>query len=223
MVTSEQTFGFIAERFREPFSVVIRQFTDNGFSIRWGVIELLRFGLPQNRKRLLTIAAGPGETLPEFPAYTHTASGTGPFERFVTPNKILSDIPRDAHNHDLKDKKLYEKKDHPQWDGDKPVATISTNGATIKIQGLTRRKKIDKLIGLPDASRSLTIRELASLQGFPRQHRFVDGRNRVGVQKAMIGNAYPPSVARHFFRAVRLQLENTDKEERDADAAAARA
>jgi DNA (cytosine-5)-methyltransferase 1 len=57
IVTLEQTFGIIHERFRLPFNSLIRMFTDHNFSVSWQILELERLGLPQRRKRLIIVAA----------------------------------------------------------------------------------------------------------------------------------------------------------------------
>jgi DNA (cytosine-5)-methyltransferase 1 len=57
MVTLEQTFGIIHNRFRRPFNNLIRMFTDHNFSVSWQILELERLGLPQRRKRLIIVAA----------------------------------------------------------------------------------------------------------------------------------------------------------------------
>jgi DNA (cytosine-5)-methyltransferase 1 len=57
IVTLEQTFGILHDRFMEPFNSLVRMFTDHYFSVSWQVIELQRLGLPQRRKRLIMVAA----------------------------------------------------------------------------------------------------------------------------------------------------------------------
>ena len=57
IVTLENTMGL---QHRHPLylNAVIQQFTTLGFSIRWQVIDLRDFGVPQSRRRLIMIAAG---------------------------------------------------------------------------------------------------------------------------------------------------------------------
>jgi DNA (cytosine-5)-methyltransferase 1 len=58
IVTLEQTFGILHDRFEQPFNSLVRMFTDHGFSVSWQVIELQKYGVPQRRKRLIMVAAG---------------------------------------------------------------------------------------------------------------------------------------------------------------------
>lgn len=57
----------------------------------------------------------------------------------------------------------------------------------------------------PDGYRNLTLREYATLQGFPLSHRF-EGK----AIKRQIGNAVPPSMAKLLFTTARKALEKAD-------------
>lgn len=56
IVTLENTMG-LEQRHPLYLNAVIQQFTDLGFSIRWKVIDLRDFGVPQSRRRLILMAA----------------------------------------------------------------------------------------------------------------------------------------------------------------------
>jgi DNA (cytosine-5)-methyltransferase 1 len=58
MVTLEQTFGILHDKFRLAFNQLIRMFTDAGYSTSWKLIKFQNFGLAQSRKRLIIVAAG---------------------------------------------------------------------------------------------------------------------------------------------------------------------
>ena len=69
IVTVEETFGLL--RHFQHLSALVNIFVSVGYSVRWKICNLANWGVPQQRKRLLFIAAGPGETLPPFPKATH--------------------------------------------------------------------------------------------------------------------------------------------------------
>ena len=58
MVTLEQTFGLLHDRFRDAFNSLIKMFTDLSFSVNWRIVDFHRLGLAQRRKRLIIVAAG---------------------------------------------------------------------------------------------------------------------------------------------------------------------
>lgn len=57
----------------------------------------------------------------------------------------------------------------------------------------------------PSGLRDFTIREYASLQGFPLNHRFIGS-----YVKKQIGNAVPPSVAKILFEGIKSALDKAD-------------
>ncbi|KAF8475885.1 S-adenosyl-L-methionine-dependent methyltransferase [Kalaharituber pfeilii] len=71
MATLEQTNGILNHD--DYFWGLLSQFLQHGFSVAYRVLKGVEYGMPQNRKRLFVVAAGPGETLPPFPNPTHWA------------------------------------------------------------------------------------------------------------------------------------------------------
>lgn len=57
VLTMEETNG-LHERFKPEFNRIILNFIQDGYSVRWSVLECSFYGVPQFRKRLLIIAAG---------------------------------------------------------------------------------------------------------------------------------------------------------------------
>lgn len=57
VVTIEETHG-LAERHKLVFGRVILDLVENGYSVRWAILDCLNYGVPQSRKRLCIIAAG---------------------------------------------------------------------------------------------------------------------------------------------------------------------
>ena len=57
IVTLEETFGLDHEQHRPYLKCIIQQCTAAGFSVRYKVLKLVNYGVPQNRKRLLLIAS----------------------------------------------------------------------------------------------------------------------------------------------------------------------
>ncbi|MCJ1249131.1 hypothetical protein MMC30_006354 [Trapelia coarctata] len=191
VVTLENTMG-LEQRHPLYLNAVIQQFTILGFSIRWKVIDLRDFGVPQSRRRLILIAAGPGETLPEFPGPSHSndPQKTG-LQPWATINQSIDSIPANWANHDVR---LATPTSYPPFDGNSQARTMTCSG------GVNNHH--------PSGKRDYTVREYASLQTFPLEHCFADITKT--IQKKQIGNAVPPVFAKCLFEHLVRSLRETD-------------
>ncbi|EKD14577.1 uncharacterized protein L3040_000099 [Drepanopeziza brunnea f. sp. 'multigermtubi'] len=194
IVTLEQTFGIACSRFRFYFNALIQMFTTHDFSVRWAIVPLAQWGLPQRRQRLIIIASCPGEPLPLMPPPTHSATGPIPplnLPPFVSANITLASIPYNASDHDIRSVIWDPERYQTPWDGTKilPRAMTTSGGQNYH----------------PSGKRDLTLREYASLQGFPPKHCF-----RGTYVKKQIGNAVPPVVAKVLFGHLKGSLERED-------------
>lgn len=57
VLTMEETSG-LYERHKETMHRVILDIIEEGYSVRWSILDCFHYGVPQCRKRLLIIAAG---------------------------------------------------------------------------------------------------------------------------------------------------------------------
>ncbi|PBP24655.1 C-5 cytosine-specific DNA methylase [Diplocarpon rosae] len=194
IVTLEQTFGIACSRFRFYFNALIQMFTTHDFSVRWAIVPLAQWGLPQRRNRLIIIASCPGEPLPKMPLPTHSAADPAPpfsLLPLVSANKTLASIPYNADDHDIAAVTWLPERYMKPWDGSKilPRAMTTSGGQNYH----------------PSGTRDLTLREYASLQGFPPKHVF-----KGNYVKKQIGNAVPPVVAKVLFGSIKGDLERAD-------------
>ncbi|KAL2263624.1 hypothetical protein VTK26DRAFT_5887 [Humicola hyalothermophila] len=180
LFTLEQTFGILSPKFKEFFNSLICGFTAFGYSVRWKVVPLANYGVPQLRKRLLMIGAAPGEKLPRFPAPTHSKDGTGGLKPWATPRSVLATVSR-FRGHELhrpeRSKRYQPPK--PSWKPSKLARTITTSGGQNYHW---------------NGERDFTLLEYALLQGFPHWHKF-----RGSCIKKQIGNAFAPSVVQVLY------------------------
>ncbi|ETS80900.1 hypothetical protein PFICI_08429 [Pestalotiopsis fici W106-1] len=188
--TLEQTFGILHPRFEHYFNALLHGFTQYSYSVRWRVIDLLEWGLPSRRNRLVMIGACPGEKLPTFPASTHARNpppGSG-LKPFTTVKDAMKLIPPNATMHE---KKHVRFKDH--WDPSIPLARcITTHGGFGNYHYSGRR--------------DFTNRELATMNGFPAWYEF----HPQNVKK-QIGNAFPARVVRVLYSHLLKWLEDEDR------------
>ncbi|KAL4945122.1 hypothetical protein BDV06DRAFT_209741 [Aspergillus oleicola] len=187
--TMEETSGLL-ERHEEYLCAVIHYVLETGYSVRWAILNCVGYGVPQLRRRLVVIASGPGECLPEMPQPTHGPPGSG-LKELSTINKAISNIPPGANDHDVQAaRKRFVQK--APFDGNQQARTITCGGG----------KNYH-----PSGKRNFTNRELASMQAFPLDFHF-----RKNARK-QIGNAVPPIFAKAIYEEVIRTLHDTDERE----------
>ncbi|KAM7221028.1 S-adenosyl-L-methionine-dependent methyltransferase, partial [Rhypophila decipiens] len=196
MFTLEQTFGILHERFNDHFSRLMADFVELGYSIRWQVVNLATFGLPQPRKRLIILGAGPGETLPDFPKPTHCLDRHGHhgLKPFVSARQAIAHLDDNwdwDYGPDHQYLPLRMRK--PPWDPDRLMNTITCGGGHNNHHW--------------DGEREFTTLEFAALQGFPLEHKFVGSKTD---KKKQIGNAFPPKVVKVFYEHLIACLDKID-------------
>lgn len=186
--TLEQTFGLAQDRWIPNFNALLQGFTRHGYSVKWKVLHLVEYGLPQTRKRLVMIGAAPGEQLPDWPKPTHSKDPKDGQKPFVSAFKACSALVEGENLHDIEGVRPTDK---APWDSSTPLKwTITCSaGQCYHWSGL----------------RGFTLAELAALQGFPIDFRFV-GK----CIKKQIGNAFAPIVVKILLKCIRSHLENFD-------------
>ncbi|KAI5856175.1 S-adenosyl-L-methionine-dependent methyltransferase [Durotheca rogersii] len=193
--TLEQTYGILHSQFEYYFNALVRGFTQYNYSVRWKVVNLLSWGSPARRLRLIMIGACAGEELPPYPGATHAADptpseGTRPYR---TVRQVLRQIPRRLTGDRLHKPRELKRIYKPRWNPDLPLArTITCNGGVGNYHFNGRR--------------DFTLREYAVLQGFPADYKF-----EKPDQKKQIGNAFPPPAVETLFRHLRKWLEQRDR------------
>ncbi|KAJ5769027.1 C-5 cytosine methyltransferase DmtA [Penicillium odoratum] len=193
VLTMEETFG-LQNRHIPTFNRLIMDFIEVGYSVRWAVLDCVNYGVPQTRRRLIILAAGPGETLPNMPPPTHGPFGSG-LKPFETIFRAISGIPEGWPDHDVGSQKDRTKNAHrAPYNEHQPAKTITCSGGEANYH--------------PAGVRAFTPREVACLQTFPLEFKF-RGKH---IRKQM-GNAVPPRLAEAVFREVRRSLQETDERE----------
>ncbi|KAK1782739.1 S-adenosyl-L-methionine-dependent methyltransferase [Copromyces sp. CBS 386.78] len=196
LFTVEQTFGILHPRFENFFQSLVRGFTDHGYSVRWKVINFSHYGLPQPRRRLIMIGAGPGEKLPPFPPPTHSpevsrSRRNGGIKPLTTARQALSVID-ERRRHDFHQPYLQPfPTPKAPWDGDKPLPYTVTCGAAENYHW--------------SGTRQFSPLEYALLQGFPLHHQFAGN-----CIKKQIGNAFPPIFVKLLYQHLANWLDTQD-------------
>ncbi|KAI7787431.1 hypothetical protein LA080_015652 [Diaporthe eres] len=186
--TVEQTFGLAQDRWIPNFNALIQGFTSHGYSVKWKVLHLVEYGLPQTRKRLVMIGAAPGEQLPAWPRPTHSKDPKDRQKPFVSAFQACSALVEGENRHDVKGARPANK---VPWDSSKPLGrTVTCSGGQCHHWS---------------GERDFTLAEFAVIQGFPPEFRF-EGK----CIKKQIGNAFAPIVVKVLLKCIRVHLEKFD-------------
>jgi DNA (cytosine-5)-methyltransferase 1 len=219
----------LAERGRDVFENFVGTLEDLGYHVDWKIVRCEEYGVPQFRRRLVLLASKLGEL--KVPEGKLTTAGKwktvrktiGALPRLKSgeewPNdrlhvaSCLSDLNlkrikatrHDGGNRrDWPDELVLEchKKESGEryhsiygrmwWDKPSPTMTTLCTGI-----GNGR-------FGHPEQDRSITLREAALLQSFPRSYEFWPKSKTLnrGAVSRMIGNAVPPRLAKALGQAI---------------------
>ncbi|PHH72024.1 hypothetical protein CDD80_4823 [Ophiocordyceps camponoti-rufipedis] len=192
LVTLEETFGLGFDRHIPYLRALISHLTCRGYSLRWRPrLRLCTWGCAQDRKRLVMIAAGPGEKLPSFPRATHSETGGGGLKPFTSFGQAIKGISSRDEHHNLRALGTFPEPKTP-LDANQLAKTMTTSGSEPYH---------------PSGKRMLSVRERACLQGFPHHHRFVGNGRDICRQ---IGNAFPPNTVKVLYRHLKKCLMRED-------------
>lgn len=215
VVIMENVPGVLSPRKGEKTPVielVAAGLRDLGYHVEHRVLNAADYGVPQQRRRVILMAARPGMPI-RFPLPTH--AGDAPCSSNVLPwvsvrdaIRDLEDAPEDKarwHVHVRSCPEFLERirrtppgrsaslgyhEVFQRLFADKPSVTIKGNHG-----GLPLHYAQDRII---------TPREMARLQDFPDSYRFLGSKSDVLL---MIGNAVPCGLARAVARSVRTMLD----------------
>lgn len=203
----------------------------SGYNIWHGVVECKRYGLPQQRKRLVLLASKikPISLIP----YTHNE------EEVVTVRSAIGDLPylgsgeinsKDSLHaasklSDINIQRIKASRPGGTWKDwpDHLVANCHTKSTGSTYSGVYGRMEWDKpaptmttlcygygngRFGHPDADRGISLREAAIFQSFPKDYEFVAPGERAQFKKIgrLIGNAVPVRLGQVIAESIELHL-----------------
>jgi DNA (cytosine-5)-methyltransferase 1 len=224
----------LAERGKDVFDNFVRTLERNDYHVDWKIVRCEEYGVPQFRRRLVLLASQLGEL--KVPEGRLTSAGKWKTVRKTIEKlpklksgeesdgdrlhvaALLSELNlkrikatrRDGGNrHDWPEELVLEchKKESGEryhsiygrmwWDRPSPTMTTLCTGI-----GNGR-------FGHPQQHRSITLREAALLQSFPRSYEFWprDEKLNRGAVSRMIGNAVPPKLAKALGDAILAHIE----------------
>ena len=182
----------------EVFKMILSDFTEMGYNVKFKVLNAADYGVPQTRQRVIIVGVRNDINWEfQYPVPTHDKNGAKGMKKWVSVSEALSqlpdpDLPNDIPNHTYSKYKLTINGyiGHRLLDPEKPAPTVTARGDS---------KGGVVILPHPNGKRRMSCRELATVQSFPIDYEFIGNNSSVYRQ---IGNAVPPllgySVAKQF-------------------------
>ena len=206
VITAKNPKFFLAENVKgltnlahgEVFKMILRDFSEMGYHVKYKIMNAADYGVPQTRQRVIIIGVRNDIAWEyQYPEPTHSKDGENGLKKWVSVSEALSPIPdpdkpNDVPNHTYSKYKLTINGyiGHRLLDPDKPAPTVTARGDS---------KGGVVILPHPNGKRRMSCRELATVQSFPIDFEFIGNNSSVYRQ---IGNAVPPllafSVAKQF-------------------------
>lgn len=211
----------------ERLAVFRRRLQDLGYADGCEVLDAADFGVPQRRRRMVLLAGryGPIEfaasdkrrrdvrsAISELPEAGRSGDPLHdlPEKRSNKVRELIRSIPKDGGSRrDLSPERQLAC--HAKCDGFKDVyGRMSWQEVAPTITGGCVNPSKGRFLH-PTENRSITLREAATLQSFPRDYRFSLRRGKMPAAE-MIGNALPPEfVRRHGGRVLSYLSEHSGR------------
>lgn len=191
---AENVKGLLSLEKGRIFEIILKDFSDLGYSVQYQVLNAADYGAPQKRERLIIVGVRKGVKFDfKFPRPTHApkekSKALGLFP-WVSIGEALADIPEpedapEIPNHTYSKFKLKFNGyiGHRRIDPTLPAPTVTARGDN---------KGGVVVLHHPNNHRRMSVRELASTQTFPIDFEF---KSTQSVAYRLIGNAVPPTLA----------------------------
>ena len=182
------------------FKNILQDFENLHYKVNYQLLNAADYGVPQKRQRVIIVGIRNDLNIKyTFPTPLYSAEAIDGKKRWVSVKDAIGGMPdpdqtNNLYNHVYSKYKLNFNGyiGHRPIDSNKPAPTITARGDD---------KGGVVILPHPNGKRRMTCRELATLQSFPIDFKFVGGISSVCRQ---IGNAVPPLLAKYLA----LQFNN---------------
>ena len=196
VVAAKKPKFFLAENVKGLLSLgkgmvvdmIVRDFSNIGYKVKYKVLNSADYGVPQTRQRVIIVGVRNDVDFDyQYPEPTHDKNGENNLLPWVSVNQAFENIPDPDGENDLPNH-VYSKYKlnfngyigHRVTDGNKPAPTVTARGDN---------KGGVVILPHPNGIRRMTCREVATVQSFPLDYEFCGNKSSVYRQ---IGNAVPP-------------------------------
>ena len=200
---AENVKGLLSANKREAFPLILREFEEAGYTVKWALLNSSHFGVPQKRERVFIVGFRNKAASNRFSFPVPTT-----FEQPVPLNAVLEDSSTVDQKFYFSDRAVQGmrttrnskimNKGRAQ-DPTQPCNTVSSHLAKVSLNST------DPVLLVGDRYRMFTPREVARIQSFPDSF-------KLDVPKSAayygLGNAVPPVLMWHVTQAVISALQN---------------
>jgi DNA (cytosine-5)-methyltransferase 1 len=187
-------------RNKDYFKQICEELAEIGYIVETRLIKMVKFGIPQNRERVIAVGHKGGYKFPEESATKFTVGDAlGPLAheapndgRYLTKSMDEYVARYEAKSKCVNPRDLYL---------DRPSRTVTCRNLASATSDMIRLKLSD------GRRRMLRVREAARLQGFPEWYEFLGTREMPFNQ---IGNAVPPLFSKQLADSVADYLKQVD-------------
>lgn len=224
---AENVSGMLADRHSEAVENILKLFDNAGYDVSLTMVNAKDYGVAQERKRVFYIGFRKDLKI----NFTFPEGSTKDDNKKITLRDIIWDLqdsaipagPKNHHNPKAINNNEYFTGDYSTIfmsrnrvkDWDEQAFTVQASGRQCQLH--PQAPKMVKygendcrfVEGKEDLYRRMTIREVARVQGFPDNFKFIYDDTNTGYK--MIGNAVPVNLAMEIAIAIKDILEKNQK------------
>lgn len=195
---AENVKGILTANKKEAFPLILQEFENSGYDVKYTVLNAADYGVPQKRERVIIVGfrkdlaidfTFPTATINDEKEYEPLCSviETDVADKYYFSEKAVAGM--------MKNRESMNK--GRAQDVSKPCNTVGAHLAKVSLNST------DPVLFVDGKYRRFTPREVARIQSFPEKFKLIGSE---GAQYRALGNAIPPVMFWHVAQAVKNHL-----------------
>lgn len=197
---AENVKGILTANKKSAFPLIIKEFEDSGYDVKYSILNSANYGVPQKRERVIIVGFRKDlEVKFEFPdVVLYDEKNFTPLSKVIEKEVEEKYYFSQRAVEGMMRKRASMNKGRAQ-DVTKPCNTVGAHLAKVSLNST------DPVLLVNDRYRRFTPREVARIQSFPEDFSLVGSE---AAQYRALGNAIPPVMFWHVAKTVREKLED---------------